>query len=47
MRTDALSMAVIVLVIGVLVSGLGLTNVMHKKSASSELQLGFSLTQPE
>jgi hypothetical protein len=48
MRTDVLSLAAIIFVVGVLISGLGVTNMLHKKTTpSAELQQGFALTQPE
>jgi hypothetical protein len=48
MRTDVLSLAAIVFVVGVLISGLGVTNVLHKKAAlPAELQQGFALSQSE
>ena len=48
MRTDVLSLAAIIFVVGVLVSGLGVTNVLHKKTAlPAELQQGFARIQPE
>ena len=41
MRTDVLSLAAIIFVVGVLISGLGVTNVLHKNHPLGGITTGL------
>jgi hypothetical protein len=48
MRTDVLTLAAAIFVIGVVVSSLGITDVFHAEAAPpAELQQGFALSHAE
>ncbi len=48
MRTDVLTLTVVIFVLGVLVSSVGITDVFHAEvAAPAELQQGFALESTE